>query len=51
MKKRDNDIKTLFVTPFKVNYEVLRDLFSAAENIIDETVAAIADSRAILMYQ
>jgi hypothetical protein len=46
MKKKDNDIKALSVTPFKVNYEVLRDLFSAAGiNINDEAVAAIADSR------
>jgi hypothetical protein len=45
MKKRDNDLKTLFVTPFKVNYEVLRDLFSAAGiNTNDEAIAAIADS-------
>ncbi|MGC1932848.1 MAG: response regulator [Candidatus Nitrosopolaris sp.] len=42
MKKRDNDIKALFVTPFKVNYEVLRALFSAAG--VDINDEAVADS-------
>jgi DNA-binding response OmpR family regulator len=46
MKRRDNNIKALFVTAFKVNYEVLRDLFSGGGvDIYDEDVAAIlADS-------
>ncbi|MDP9289721.1 MAG: response regulator [Thermoproteota archaeon] len=46
MKKRDNNIKAIFVTAFKVNYEVLRDLFSGGGvDIYDEDVAAIlADS-------
>jgi CheY-like chemotaxis protein len=42
MKKRDNNLKAFFVTSFKVNYEVLSDLFSAGGvDVNDETVAAI----------
>lgn len=40
IKKIDNNIKALFVTALKVNYEVLRDLFSiGGVDIDDEDIA------------
>jgi CheY-like chemotaxis protein len=42
MKKTDDAIKAFFVTTFKVNYHILRDLFSAGGvDIKDESIAAI----------
>lgn len=46
MKKRDDNIRALFVTAIKINYEVLRDLFTAyGADMSDDAISAIlADS-------
>ena len=41
MKKTDDTIKVFFVTSFKVNYHILRDLFSAGGvDINDESIGS-----------
>jgi CheY-like chemotaxis protein len=42
MKKKDDSIKVFFVTSFKVNYQLLRELFSGGGiDINDESISAI----------
>jgi len=42
MKKKDDSIKVFFVTSFKVNYHLLRELFSGGGvDINDESISAI----------